>query len=185
MWKARIFLALLASFCLLTSSCSNVDIGKALDLGIGYNKGYAPDQPIPFDHSFHAGELKMDCQYCHSQVSRAEHAGAPSLNVCMNCHTAIRQYKGKPSPHIERLVDAYQKGESVEWVRVHMLPDHARFNHGAHVKVGVACTTCHGKVEEMTKVYQHSTLSMGWCVTCHRENETGKQGPLNCSTCHY
>ena len=170
----------------LFSGCTDAaKLGRMLDFGLGYNKGYAPDQPIPFSHKFHAGELKVDCRYCHGQAYKAEFASVPAVSVCMNCHTAIRQAGGEASPHIDRLVDAYQNGKSIEWVRVHMLPDHARFNHGAHMNAGVNCTHCHGQIQEMEKVQQVSTLSMGWCISCHRENDTGRKAPETCQTCHY
>ena len=146
---------------------------------VGYNKGYSPDQPIPFNHAKHAGLYKMDCRFCHTQAERARQASIPSLSVCMKCHLLVKT----GSPHIRRLAEAYQKGESIEWVRVHLLPDHAHFNHAAHVQKGVSCQKCHGPVERMEKIYQHSDLSMGWCIGCHREQDP--PAPVNCSTCHY
>lgn len=146
---------------------------------VGYNNGYEPDQPIPFDHSLHAGNYKMDCKYCHTTVETSRHASVPSLNICMNCHLLI----GNESPHIKKLREAYNSGQSIEWVKVNMLQDHAHFNHKRHVRRGVACQTCHGEVEKMTKVKQVKTLSMGWCVNCHREPENN--APINCTTCHH
>ena len=192
-------LVVAVSVASITVGCTNAEIGKSLDLGLGYNQGYAPEQPIPFDHKLHAGKLKMECKYCHSQAERAKHAGAPSLNVCWNCHNQVKgllvddpknpgektQTRSEHIAKLSKLMDDTESDQSIEWVRIHQLPDHARFNHAPHVKRGVSCQTCHGPIEEMTKVYQFSTLSMGWCVNCHRENETGVQGPLNCSTCHY
>lgn len=146
---------------------------------IGYNKDYEPDQPLPFSHKQHAGDYKIDCRYCHTGTEVSRHASVPSLNVCMNCHLVVKT----DSPHIQKLTEAYNKGTSIAWNKVHLLPDHVKFNHAAHIKAGKECTTCHGPVQEMTKVRQYQSLSMGWCVNCHRQPEN--KAPLNCSTCHY
>jgi hypothetical protein len=146
---------------------------------IGYNQGYEPDQPIPYSHKQHAGDLQINCKYCHSGVDSSRHASVPPLNVCMNCHLVIKT----DSPHIQKLTEAYNSGKSIPWKKVHLLPDHVKFNHAAHVKAGKDCTTCHGNIQEMVVVKQVSSLSMGWCVNCHREPEN--KAPLNCSTCHY
>jgi hypothetical protein len=147
--------------------------------GWGYNKGYSPEQPIPFDHSLHAGKHNIQCQYCHSQVERSKHANIPSTQTCMNCHTQILTNK----PNIQKLRETFDAGKSVEWVKVHMLPDHVKFNHAAHIAKGVNCQTCHGEIEKMQKVSQHADLSMGWCVNCHRE--PANKAPINCTTCHH
>jgi len=149
---------------------------------IGYNKNYAPEQPIPFSHELHAGTYQIQCLYCHSGVERSAHSPVPSLNICMNCHLVVATDK----PAIQKLAEAYNNNQPISWVKVHMLPDHVKFNHKAHVdKFGApqACQKCHGPVESMEKLYQFSSLSMGWCVECHRQPE--HQAPLNCSTCHY
>ena len=150
-----------------------------MDYGIGYNQGYAPEQPIAFDHSLHVGTNKIQCQYCHNQVERSRHSNIPALSTCMNCHLQVATDK----PQIQKLREAYDSGGSVEWVRVHMLPDFVHFNHNAHIAKGVNCQTCHGPIETMKRVEQFSDLSMGWCVNCHRQPEN--KAPLNCSTCHY
>ncbi|MCB0392312.1 MAG: cytochrome c3 family protein [Bdellovibrionales bacterium] len=150
---------------------------------IGYNKDYAPDQPIPFSHEIHAGEFKVDCQYCHAGASVSRHATVPSLNICMNCHLTVNGRTDEGKKHVERLREAFNNNEPIEWKKVHLLPDHVKFNHAAHIAKGKACQTCHGPVETMEKVYQWSSLSMGWCVNCHREPENN--APINCSTCHY
>ncbi|OQD43734.1 cytochrome C [Croceivirga radicis] len=166
---------------------------------IGVDQGYAPVQPIHYSHKIHAGDNKIECKYCHSSARSSKHSGIPSLNVCMNCHKSIYEYKGNPEgPSAEDLANGYtnefytgeikklykavgwdeenQKytGESqpVEWVRIHNLPDFAYFNHSQHVTVGkIECQTCHGPVEEMEIMYQYSPLTMGWCINCHRETE--------------
>lgn len=164
-------------FALLLSS--SLLTGCKFQPGIGYNKGYSPEQPIPFDHSLHVGTHNIQCQYCHNQVERSAHSNIPSLQTCMNCHMQVATDK----PNIQKLREIYDAGKSVEWVRVHMLPDFVHFNHNAHIAKGVNCNQCHGPIETMKQVYQHSDLSMGWCVNCHRQPENN--APLNCSTCHY
>lgn len=146
---------------------------------IGYNQGYQPDQPIPYSHKLHAGQYKIDCKYCHTGTETSRHAAVPPLNVCMNCHMVVKT----DSPWIKQLTEAYNSGKSVAWKKVHLLPDHVKFNHAPHIKAGKDCTTCHGQVAEMEKVQQVAPLSMGWCVNCHRQPEN--KAPLNCSTCHY
>lgn len=147
--------------------------------GIGYNKGYQPEQPIPFDHALHAGTHQIKCQYCHNQVERSKHANIPALSTCMNCHVQVLPN----SPLITKIREAYEKGQSIEWVKVHMLPDHVMFNHSAHVQKGVSCQTCHGPVDTMKQVFQFKDLSMGWCINCHRQPEN--KASLNCTTCHH
>ena len=162
-------------------------------LGLLYNKGYEPDQPIPFSHKLHAGQYKIDCLYCHAGVETARHSPVPSLNVCMNCHLTVKT----ESQWIQKLMTAYTEGTPVSWEKVHLLPDFVKFSHFHHIKAGKQCQTCHGPVEEMDRISQNKSLSMGWCVNCHRQSpEEGKilkelksknhgQAPINCSTCHY
>ncbi len=155
-------------------------------IAVGYNNDYEPTQPIPYSHALHAGKLKIDCQYCHTTASVSRHASIPPLNVCMNCHMSVRQVNGKDSPHIAKLVEDYEKGESIQWAKVHLLPDHVKFNHAPHVKrfnSEFQCQTCHGQIQEMEVVKQQSSLSMGWCVNCHRQPENNAS--INCGTCHY
>lgn len=146
---------------------------------IGYNQGYEPDQPIPFSHKLHAGQYKIDCKYCHTGVDKSRHASVPSLNVCMNCHIVVKT----DSPWIKKVSEAFYADKPIAWEKVHLLPDHVKFNHASHIKAGKDCTVCHGNVQEMEKIKQVQSLSMGWCVNCHRQPEN--KAPLNCSTCHY
>jgi len=184
---------------------------------IGVQQGYQPTQPIAFSHVLHAGQYENDSQSCHTGVRDAKSANIPSPNICMNCHSAIKT----ESPEIQKIYAAIdydpssgEYGENtkpIEWVRIHNLPDLAYFNHSQHVKVGgLECETCHGPIQEMPVVYQYSTLTMGWCINCHRETdvntkgndyytnlvelhkETSKEplkvediGGLECSKCHY
>ncbi len=129
--------------------------------------GYMPEQPIPFSHALHAGELGMDCRYCHTTVEKAAHAAVPPSATCMNCHAGIRT----ESPLLTLLRDTYEKGEPIAWQRVHDLPDYAYFDHSAHVTRGIGCASCHGRVDKMERVWQHEALSMGWCLDCHRNPE--------------
>lgn len=148
---------------------------------IGYNQGYMPDQPIAFPHDIHAGTYKINCKYCHTGTEVSRHASVPSGNVCMNCHgPALVQ---RDTPEIQKVRDAYNNNRAVAWEKVHLLPDFVKFSHAPHIKAGKDCTVCHGNVAEMKKISQVASLSMGWCVNCHRQPEN--KAPLNCSTCHY
>ena len=184
---------------------------------IGVQQGYQPTQPIAFSHELHAGQYEIDCQYCHTGVRKSKSANIPSPNICMNCHSQIKP----ESEEIQKIYAAIDydpetktygtNTKPIEWVRVHNLPDLAYFNHSQHVNVAeLECETCHGPIKEMEVVYQYSTLTMGWCINCHRETEvnTGGNeyydrlvklhseqskepmkvediGGLECSKCHY
>ena len=195
------FLVLVTVIFLLLSSAYYV-YGFLMQVGV--DQGYAPVQPIHYSHKIHAGDNKIECTYCHSSARVSKHSGIPSLNVCMNCHKSIYEYKGNPEgPSQDDLANGYTNefytkeikklykavgwdeenqqytGESqpVEWVRIHNLPDFAYFNHSQHVSVaGVACQTCHGPGEEMEIMYQYSPLTMGWCIDCHRETNVKVEG---------
>ena len=186
----------------------------------GNNRGYEPIQPIAYSHRLHAGELGIECRYCHSGAERSRHAGIPAASVCMNCHgfvtasrSAVRaeevqaEIEGREpmkvvSPELAKLYAAFGLGEDllpdptlepgpIEWVRVHKLPDFAVFDHRPHVFAGVACQKCHGPVETMERMRQVKSLSMGWCVNCHRDpHEAGLvvpelQASIDCSGCHH
>lgn len=186
----------------------------------GDDQGYAPEQPIAYSHRLHAGELEVPCLYCHSAAEKGRHAGVPSANVCMNCHrfvtatqsqvkeeeTAARRAGRDPrpvfSPEIRKLYDALGLGadgrrdptkqqKAIRWTRVHHNPDFVSFDHRRHVAAGVQCQSCHGDVQTMERVSQFSNLSMGWCVSCHREsNATAKaardphRASTDCVVCH-
>jgi len=131
--------------------------------------GYAPEQPIAYSHKLHAGLLGLDCRYCHQNVERSPHASVPDSNTCLNCHADGRVLPN--SPKLEPLRHSAATGESIPWVKVHMLPQFAYFNHEAHVRVGVGCVSCHGRVDKMDVVRQMEPLSMRWCLECHRAPE--------------
>ncbi|ERM83119.1 cytochrome C [Rhodonellum psychrophilum GCM71 = DSM 17998] len=146
---------------------------------VGIQQGYQPSQPIAFSHELHAGQYEIECQYCHTGVEIGKSANIPSANICMNCHTHIQNVGGKEgiSTEIAKIYAAVDNNQPIEWVRVHNLPDLAYFNHSQHVAVGgIECQTCHGPIQEMEVVYQHSTLTMGWCIDCHRQTEIAAQG---------
>ena len=193
----------------------------------GDNRGYEPEQPIAFSHRLHAGEMGMDCQYCHFGARRSRHAGVPPASVCMNCHKTVtsgldaflqekeraeaeeREPEVVLSAEIAELFDHLaldpegnpvpgQSPRPVEWVRVHNLPDFVYFDHRPHVARGVACESCHGPVQGMERMRQETSLSMGWCLDCHRKSQAdaGALAPpagagrvpdhvsTNCVTCH-
>lgn len=162
-------------------------------MGLGRHEGYQPLQPIYYSHKVHAGANQISCLYCHSGAQESKHANIPSVNVCMNCHMAIKEYAGEPlrnedgkaingNAEIQKLYQyagwnpdtkKYDKpGAPIEWVRIHNLPDLVYFNHAQHVTVGrVQCQTCHGEIQKMDEVKQFADLSMGWCVNCHRTSK--------------
>jgi hypothetical protein len=135
--------------------------------------GYQPVQPIPYSHALHAGQLGMDCRYCHNTVEKAGFAAIPDTDTCMNCHSKVRT----TSPALQPLRDAQASNKPVEWVKVHDLPDYVYFNHSAHVARGVGCVSCHGRVDQMPEVFQKETLSMGWCLDCHRHPNPNLRPP--------
>jgi len=186
----------------------------------GDNQGYEPVQPIAYSHKLHAGELQIQCQYCHSSADKSRHAGIPAMNVCMNCHSGVtatlaavkaeeaaaaeQKRAAQPirSAELQKLYDALALDKDlvpiadktptpIAWKRIHKLPDFVYFDHRAHITATVACQTCHGPIQEMERVRQYETLSMGWCVNCHRDvNEKGVNGKqvhasTDCTTCHY
>ena len=146
--------------------------------------GYMPDQPVPFSHQLHAGELGMDCRYCHNTVERSAHASIPPTQTCMNCHVQIH----KESPDLAPVWRSYETGMPIGWApddpeavsgwrKIHDLPDYAYFNHAAHVTRGVSCVSCHGRIDQMEVVYQHERLSMSWCLECHRNPDEYLRDP--------
>ncbi len=170
--------------------------------------GYAPEQPVPYSHRLHVGELGMDCRYCHANVERSAEAMIPPTQTCMGCHAVVHPESARLAPVRESM----ETDRSVEWVRVHKLPDHAYFDHSAHLAVGVGCVSCHGRIDQMEVVVQDQPLSMGWCLDCHRnpgpnlrptdqitnmewepdenwlsqteEHAAGVNPPQHCSGCH-
>jgi mono/diheme cytochrome c family protein len=191
-YRNKVYIAL---FALVFFVVGGFYVAKSA-IGLGRQQGYQPTQPIYFSHKVHAGLNQINCLYCHGSAWESKHAGIPTLNICMNCHKSINTYEKGPQLHDEdgkeingtaEINKLYQyagftpgpgavwdplKAKSPEWVKIHNLPDHVYFNHAQHTKVGgVACQSCHGNIQEMDKVYQASSLSMGWCINCHRESK--------------
>src|SRR5450432_1909325 len=127
----------------------------------------AREQPVPFSHQHHVGGMGVDCRYCHTSVETSATAGLPPTKTCMNCHSQI----WSQSPTLEPVRASFRTGQSIQWTRVHDLPDFAYFNHSAHVNKGVGCSTCHGRVDRMPLVWQEKSLQMEWCLGCHRQPE--------------
>ncbi|WP_412068529.1 cytochrome c3 family protein [Rubrivirga sp. IMCC43871] len=138
-----------------------------------YEVGYQPEQPVEYSHAFHAGQLGMDCRYCHNHVEQSPHANVPSTQTCMNCHGVVATESAKLLP----VRESWATGVPVEWVKVHHIPDYAQFSHTAHVNVGVGCESCHGRVDQMEVVSVVEPLSMGWCLECHRAPEEHLRDP--------
>ena len=126
--------------------------------------GYRPKQPVPFSHRLHAGELGMDCRYCHASIEVSQEANIPPTQTCMNCHMMILP----ESEMLQPIRDSFKTGAPIKWVRVHRLPGYAYFDHSVHLRAGVGCKSCHGRIDEMEIVEQKESLSMGWCLECHR-----------------
>jgi len=129
--------------------------------------GYRPTQPVDYSHKLHAGDLGIDCRYCHTSVEVSAKALVPPTETCMNCHSLV----GLDNPKLEPVRASWESGKSIEWTRVHDLPDYVFFNHSAHLTAGVGCESCHGNVAKEVKVMQEKDLSMGACLTCHRAPE--------------
>lgn len=129
--------------------------------------GIAREQPVPFSHRHHAGELGIDCRYCHTAVENAAFAGIPPTATCMNCHAQI----WAESPVLEPVRASFRTDRSLEWVKVHDLPDFVYFDHSIHVQKGIGCATCHGRIDRMNLTWQEASLQMEWCLECHRHPE--------------
>jgi predicted CXXCH cytochrome family protein len=151
------------------------------------NIGYSPEQPIKFSHQLHAGQMAIDCQYCHLGVVKGRHATIPSASICMNCHSVTR----KDKPEIVKLTHYYEAGIPIPWKRVHKIPEYSYFNHSVHINKGIECESCHGNVKEMTVIKQIKPFTMGDCLECHRNPQAqisyikiNNKGPENCWACH-
>lgn len=140
--------------------------------GLGRQQYYSPDQPIDFSHKVHAGQNKIDCKYCHTTADESIHAGIPSPQLCMNCHTVVKNGTLTGTEEISKIPAAIQSGKSIEWIKVHNVPDHVFFSHAQHVNAGkIDCKECHGDVAQMDRIIQVNDLGMGWCIECHRTTE--------------
>jgi len=173
--------------------------------------GSAPVQPVPFSHRLHAGELRIDCRFCHMTVGTSAFAGLPATETCLACHSQL-----PVTPALQAVVASDARRVPLQWTRVTRLPDHVFFDHGIHVSKGVGCISCHGEVGKMAVLAQREPLTMRWCLDCHRNPgprltssrgifaatmPTSRSGPppaemlrfyhihtenlTNCSTCHH
>jgi hypothetical protein len=132
------------------------------------------DQPVAFDHRHHVGDDGIDCRYCHYTVERSKYASIPPTQICMNCHGQV----WNESPMLAAVRRSYDTGLPIHWARVYKLPDFVFFNHSVHIAKGVGCSSCHGRVDQMGRLYQVPTLQMSWCLGCHR-NPAPNIRPLN------
>src|SRR5215475_7728559 len=146
-------------------------VGTAVTAGVWYycsnayaNVGYMPVQPVAFSHAIHAGQLGMDCRYCHNAVEKSWYSNIPASSVCMNCHSQVL----KDDPRLAVVRDSYASGKPVPWVQIHKLPDFVYFNHSVHVNRGIGCVHCHGEINKMDEVYHAKPFSMTFCLDCHR-----------------
>jgi hypothetical protein len=130
-------------------------------------QGDAREQPIPFSHAHHVGSMGIDCRYCHTSVDNSDWAVIPPTKTCMNCHSQI----WINSSTLEPVRESFRTNQSIKWTKVYDLPDYVYFNHSIHVKKGVGCETCHGRVDQMPLMYQNPSLQMRWCLDCHRNPE--------------
>jgi hypothetical protein len=168
------------------------------------------EQPVQFSHRHHVLDDGIDCRYCHTSVETSSFAGIPPTKTCMNCHSLI----WSTAPILEPVRASFRDDRPIRWIRVHDLPDFVYFNHSVHVKKGMGCETCHGRIDEMALTLQENTLQMEWCLNCHRNPENyvrprseiytmgyrppvpqsvigpqlvkeyGIRGNTSCSTCH-
>lgn len=129
--------------------------------------GYQPIQPVAFDHSLHAGQLGIDCRYCHTYVDRSHHSNIPDSSTCMNCHSQVRADSAALAP----IRESFVSGKPVRWVQINATPDYVYFNHAVHVNRGISCVECHGKVNEMPVVFKNKAHTMYFCLECHRTPE--------------
>lgn len=127
--------------------------------------GYRPEQPVAYSHAFHAGELGLDCRYCHIGVEESSVAMIPPTKTCMNCHILVKPESEK----LARVRESWETGRSLDWIRVHDLPDFAYFSHIPHIEAGVGCASCHGNIATMEVVELREPMSMKWCLACHRD----------------
>ena len=188
-------------------------LGGGITTGIWYyfspkntQIGYAPEQPVPYSHKLHAGELGIDCRYCHANIERSQEAMIPPTQACMGCHAIVK----KDSPKLAALRASWNGDRPVEWVRVHRVADYVYFDHSVHLAASVGCVTCHGRIDQMDVVRQDKPLNMAWCIECHRNPgpnlrpkdqitnmtwtpsadeaaqyaEATLRGPEHCSGCH-
>ncbi len=181
-WNLIVKLLILLGICLVISLPWLIyELGQSPWLtGLGATR----KQEVPFDHQIHAGDLGMDCRYCHTSVNKGSFAGMPTKESCMSCHSMV----GKDLPLLKPLYDKVDSGEPIEWVRTNDLPDFVFFDHSMHTKDGMDCAMCHGNVTKMKATRKTETLLMTWCLDCHRDPEgfanLEVEMDMSCSICH-
>lgn len=143
-------------------------------------RGFKPEQPIKFSHVTHVQKNQTQCQFCHWTVAKSPYANIPEMETCMGCHQIVAGQTEAQQKEINKIKEYYSKETPIPWVKVHVMPDHVRFNHKRHVKGGVSCHECHGQIPEMETVERVSSMKMGWCVSCHRE----RGASIDCYVCH-
>ena len=150
-------------------------VGTAVTAGVWYyftpkytRVGYQPIQPVPFSHATHAGQLGVDCRYCHTGVEKSWFSNIPASSTCMNCHSQVL----KDDPRLELVRESAATGKPIPWVQIHKVPGFVYFNHSVHVNRGISCVECHGRIDQMDEVYHAQPLSMSFCLNCHRNPET-------------
>ncbi|MGE0871865.1 MAG: cytochrome c3 family protein [Kofleriaceae bacterium] len=150
------------------------------------DRGAAIEQPVEFDHRHHVRDDAIDCLYCHSGAESSAHAGIPSAELCMGCHGQV----WLDSPQLEPVRRSWETDQPIRWKRVHDVPDFVYFHHGVHVQAGIDCSACHGRVDQMARVMRVADLTMGWCLSCHRnppgpvDNGRRITSLTTCTACH-
>src|SRR5262252_8333599 len=154
-------------------------IGTLVTAGVWYyctpkyaRVGYQPIQPVSFSHAIHAGQLGIDCRYCHSAEEKSWYSNVPASGTCMNCHNQVL----KDDPRLALVRESAASGKAIPWVQIHRVPDYVYFNHSVHVNRGISCVECHGEINQMEEVYHKQPLSMTFCLDCHR-NPSAKLRP--------
>jgi hypothetical protein len=157
---------------------------------------FQPRQPIAFSHKLHAGDLQIECLYCHSQADRSPHASVPPVSTCMNCHAEVqpKDEQGNIRPEIAKILRHWESGTPIRWQKVNDVADFVYFDHSRHIHAGVACQECHGPVERMEHMYRAFGLKMSWCLDCHKKEPSEGEpafargdlmrAPIHCSACH-
>jgi hypothetical protein len=147
-------------------------VGTAVTAGITYyatpkytRVGYMPKQPVNFSHNIHAGQLGLDCRYCHNAVEKSWYSNIPPASTCMNCHNQVL----KDDPKLALVRESAATGKPIPWVQIHKVPDYVYFNHSVHVNRGVSCVECHGQVDKMDEVFHAKPFGMAFCLDCHRD----------------
>jgi len=191
-FERRIYLA---AGVVMVSLLLGASFGTYALWGANLEQGYQPAQPIEFSHAIMAGKHGIDCLYCHSNADQGPHAGMPTVQTCMNCHSEIQTKgpDGELKPAIAQLMKHWETGEPIVWEKVHDLADFVYFDHSRHMaeNTGLECADCHGPVETMDRVKRVHSLKMGWCLDCHMQPPTegtppgqATRAPIHCSTCH-